>query len=109
MAGRTQALAQAIVDDYDGSAARVWEEAATGEELQRRLKALPGFGDQKARIFLALLAKRFGVTPPGWQEAAGPYAVDGYFSVADIVDPESLAKVRQYKKAMKAAAKTPPA
>jgi uncharacterized HhH-GPD family protein len=109
MAGRTQALAQAIVDDYDGSAARIWEDAATGEELFRRLKALPGFGDQKARIFLALLAKRLGITPSGWQEAAGPYAVDGYFSVADIVDPESLAQVRQHKKAMKAAAKNPTA
>jgi uncharacterized HhH-GPD family protein len=66
MAARTQALARAILDDYDGSAAKIWEGAATGDELFRRLKALPGFGDQKARIFLALLAKRLGVAPPGW-------------------------------------------
>ena len=79
--------------------------AATGPELYQRLKALPGFGDQKARIFLALLAKRLGVQPPGWEEAAGPYAADGFYSVADIDSPESLAKVREYKKAKKAAAK----
>ena len=105
MAARTQAMAQALVEDYGGSAARVWEEAATGAELVGRLKALPGFGDQKARIFLALLAKRLGVQPPGWEEAAGPYAADGFYSVADIDSPESLAKVREYKKAKKAAAK----
>ena len=105
MAARTQTLARAIVDDYGGSATSVWETAATGPELYQRLKALPGFGDQKARIFLALLAKRLGVEPPGWEEAAGPYAADGFYSVADIDSPESLAKVREYKRAKKAAAK----
>ena len=105
MAARTQALARALVDDYGGSASAVWEGAATGPDLFQRLKALPGFGDQKARIFLALLAKRLGVQPPGWEEAAGPYAADGFYSVADIDSPESLAKVREYKKAKKAAAK----
>ena len=105
MAARTQALARAIVDEYGGAAAAVWESAATGQEVYQRLKALPGFGDQKARIFLALLAKRLGVQPPGWEEAAGPYAGDGFYSVADIDSPESLAKVREYKKAKKAAAK----
>ena len=105
MAGRTQALARALVDDYDGSASALWETADPGAELYRRLKALPGFGDQKARIFVALLAKRLGVQPPGWQEAAGPYADDGLYSVADIDSPETLAQVRDYKKAKKAAAK----
>jgi len=105
MAGRTQALARALVEQYGGSAAAVWETAATGQELLTRLQALPGFGAQKARIFLALLGKRLGVRPPGWEEAAGPYAADGFYSVADIDSPESLAKVRTYKRAMKAAAK----
>jgi uncharacterized HhH-GPD family protein len=105
MAARTQLLARALVDHYGASAAAVWDTAASGQELYERLRALPGFGDQKARIFLALLAKRLGVQPPGWQEAAGPYAVDGFTSVADIDSPESLAKVREYKRAKKAAAK----
>jgi len=105
MAGRTQALARALVEDYDGSASALWETADSGRELYRRLKALPGFGDQKARIFVALLAKRLGVQPPGWQEAAGVYADDGFYSVADIVSPETLAQVRAYKQAKKAAAK----
>ncbi len=105
MAARTQALARVIVDEYGGDAASVWRTAESGPELYRRLKALPGFGDQKARIFLALLAKRLGVRPPGWEEAAGAYAADGFYSVADIVNPETLAKVREYKRAKKAAAK----
>jgi len=105
MAARTQALARVIVDEYGGSASALWETAATGQELYRRLRALPGFGDQKARIFVALLAKRLGVAPPGWQEAAGAYADDGFSSVADIVSPETLARVRDYKRAKKAAAK----
>ncbi len=105
MAARTQALARAIVDEYRGSAASVWETAASGAELYRRLKALPGFGDQKARIFLALLGKQLGVQPLGWEEAAGPYAADGFYSVADITSPETLARVREYKRAKKAAAK----
>ncbi len=105
MAARTQAMARALVDGYGGSASAVWDTAANGRALYERLKALPGFGDQKARIFLALLAKRLGVQPPGWQEAAGAYAEDGFYSVADIESPETLAKVRDYKRAKKAAAK----
>jgi uncharacterized HhH-GPD family protein len=108
MAARTQALARAVVDEYGGSASAIWETADTGKELYRRLRALPGFGDQKARIFVALLAKRLGVQPAGWEEAAGSYAGDGFYSVADIVSPESLARVREYKRAKKAAAKAPP-
>ncbi len=105
MAARTQTLARTLVEEYGGSASAVWATAETGQELYRRLKALPGFGDQKARIFVALLAKRLGVQPPGWQEAAGAYADDGFYSVADIVSPETLAQVRAYKQAKKAAAK----
>lgn len=107
MAKRIQALAQIIVDRYDGDAAAVWTAGdPDGAEVLRRLKALPGFGDQKARIFLALLGKQYGVTPQGWRAAAGDYGKAGSFmSVADVVDPGSLEKVRSYKKQMKAAAK----
>ena len=105
MAGRTQDLCRALLERFDGDAASVWTSAATGTELFANLKALPGFGEQKARIFTALLAKRMGVTPPGWEDVAGPYAAVGHFSVADIDSPEALAAVREHKKAMKAAAK----
>ena len=105
MAGRTQDLCRALLERYDGDAESVWTSAASGEELFANLKALPGFGEQKARIFIAVLAKRMGVTPPGWDDVAGPYGQLGHFSVADIDGPEALAAVRQHKKAMKAAAK----
>ncbi len=107
MAKRIQALAQIIVDRYDGDAATVWAGGdPDGAEVLRRLKELPGFGDQKARIFLALLGKQYGVRPKGWREAAGDYGKAGtHLSVADIVDGGSLEKVRSYKKQMKAAAK----
>jgi len=107
MAKRIQALAQIIVDDYDGNAAAVWTAGSPdGAEVLRRLKALPGFGEQKARIFLALLGKQYGVNPKGWREAAGDYGKAGtHLSVADIVDAGSLEKVRSYKKQRKAAAK----
>ncbi|MBV8304057.1 MAG: Fe-S cluster assembly protein HesB [Acidimicrobiia bacterium] len=105
MAGRTLELCKALVEDYDGRAERVWETAGDGAELFGRLKALPGFGDQKAKIFIALLAKRMGVQPPGWQGAAGFYAEHGCYSVADVDGPDTLAKVREYKRAAKAEAK----
>jgi uncharacterized HhH-GPD family protein len=107
MGKRLQTLAQAIVDDYDGHAAAVWTAGdPDGPELLRRLKALPGFGEQKAKIFVALLGKQYGVTPKGWREAAGDYGKAGsYMSVADVVDGGTLEKVRSYKKQMKAAAK----
>lgn len=106
MAGRVQALATVVTEAYDGDAARIWTTAADTAELLARLKALPGFGDQKARIFAALLGKQLGVRPPGWREAIGPYAEEGsHRSVADVVDAESLQKVRAFKKDQKAAAK----
>jgi uncharacterized HhH-GPD family protein len=107
MAKRIQALAQIVVDDYDGNAAALWTAGdPDGPEVLRRVKGLPGFGDQKAKIFLALLGKQYGVTPAGWREAAGDYGKAGsYMSVADVVDPGSLEKVRSYKKQAKAAAK----
>ena len=105
MAGRTQDLCRALVERYDGDAGRVWTDAGTGKELFANLKALPGFGEQKARIFTALLAKRFGVAPPGWEDVAGPYGRPGHWSVADIDGPEALARVRQHKREIKAAAK----
>ncbi len=105
MAGRTQELCRILVEQYDGQAARVWTDAGTGRELFANLRALPRFGEQKARIFTAVLAKRLGVTPTGWEEVAGPYAAAGHFSVADIDGPDALAAVREHKKAVKAAAK----
>jgi uncharacterized HhH-GPD family protein len=107
MAGRVQALAAAVVEQYDGDTAAIWSTASTGAELLARLKALPGWGDTKARIFVALLGKQRGVQPPGWEQAAGAYAEVGSFrSVADVVDPASLAKVRAFKQEQKRAAKT---
>ncbi|QNI09578.1 Fe-S cluster assembly protein HesB [Mycobacterium kubicae] len=110
MAKRIQALAQIIVDRYNGDAAAIWTAGEPdGKELLRRLKGLPGFGEQKARIFLALLGKQYGVTPSGWQEAAGEFGKPGtHLSVADIVDAQSLGKVRSYKKQVKEAAKKVP-
>ena len=107
MAKRIQALAQIVLDRYDGDAAALWTaDNPDGPELLRRLKGLPGFGEQKARIFLALLGKQYGVTPKGWRAAAGEYGKAGTCtSVADIVDPGSLARVRSHKKQMKASQK----
>jgi uncharacterized HhH-GPD family protein len=106
MAARTQDLARLIADRYDGDPAAVWTGAATGKELVARLAELPGFGGYKAQIFAALLGKQLGVQPDGWREAAGHFGEDGsHYSVADIVDDDSLAAVRAYKKDLKAAAK----
>ena len=105
MAGRIQALAAVVRDDYDSDTAALWTTAPSGPELVRRLKALPGFGDQKARIFAALLGKQLGIRPEGWEDACGDYALPGFRSVADVTDEESLQKVRDHKKQMKAAAK----
>src|SRR4051794_38334456 len=106
MAERTQKLARAVVDEYGGDASAVWTGAKDGADLLKRVSALPGYGKQKAKILVALLGKQFGVTPKGWREAAGDYGAKGSTrSVADVVDEASLAKVRAFKKEMKAAAK----
>ncbi|HKE99609.1 MAG TPA: HhH-GPD-type base excision DNA repair protein [Actinomycetes bacterium] len=104
MAGRVQALCQHVVQTYDGDAAALWATAATGRELLARVRALPGFGEQKARIFVALLGKQLGVQPDGWREAAGPYGEPGSRrSAADVTDAASLAEVRAYKQAARQA------
>jgi uncharacterized HhH-GPD family protein len=104
-AKRVQELCRILVDDYDGRAEEIWTKAATGNDLYQRVKALPGFGDQKARIFIGLLGKQLGVRPPGWEAAAGRFGQAGtYMSVADIVDGDSLGRVRSYKQQIKAEA-----
>ncbi len=105
MAARLQTLAALVEEKYDGDTKRLWAEATTGKELLARVMELPGFGKQKAQIFVALLAKQLDVRPVGWEAAVGAYAEDGYRSVADVVDEASLQKVRDYKKQKKAAAK----
>lgn len=106
MAGRVQVLARLIADEYDGDAAAVWTTATSGAELLRRVSALPGFGAAKAQIFVALLGKQLGVRPDGWREASGRFGADGsYISVADIVDEDSLGRVRSYKQQLKGTVK----
>jgi uncharacterized HhH-GPD family protein len=106
MAGRVQEVCRALIVRFDGDAANLWKDAGSGAELVKRIASLPGFGKQKSQIFTALLGKQFGVQPPGWREAAGGYGEQGAFrSVADIVDADSLEKVRAYKREMKAAAR----
>jgi uncharacterized HhH-GPD family protein len=106
MAARVQALCRVLAETYDGDAAQVWAGAQTGGDLLKRIGALPGFGEQKAKIFVALLGKRLDVRPEGWREAAGHYGEEAaHRSVADIVDEASLGKVRSYKQQLKAAAK----
>ena len=107
MAGRIQAVAAAVLSEYDGDVTRLWTSAdPDGAEVLRRLRALPGFGEQKARIFLALLGKQRGVEPRGWREAAGAYGEEGARrSIADVTDADSLVAVRETKRAAKAAAR----
>jgi uncharacterized HhH-GPD family protein len=102
MAARLQALAAHVVEEYGGDTARLWEEASSGKELMKRLGALPGFGKQKSQIFVALLGKQLGVRPSGWEDVAGAYAEEGaHRSVADVVDAQSLERVRSFKKEQK--------
>jgi len=107
MATRIQSLCAFLVENYDGSVEALWTSGdPDGKEVLKRLKALPGYGDQKARIFLALLGKQIGVEPKGWREAAGDYGTEGSRrSIADVVDDKSLHEVREFKKAAKAEAK----
>jgi uncharacterized HhH-GPD family protein len=102
MGKRTQDLCQYLVDHYGGDAAAVWSGVDDGHELVRRVRALPGFGGEKSKIFSAMLAKRFGVRPPGWEEATAPFSDDQPRSVADIDSAESLQRVRGWKKMMRA-------
>jgi uncharacterized HhH-GPD family protein len=103
MGKRIHELCVVLTEQYEGTGENVWKRVDSGEELFRRLRALPGFGEEKARIFLALLAKRFGVRPPAWERFAGPFADPMPRSVADVDGPETLARVREWKKAQKAA------
>lgn len=105
MAKRVHALCVHLVEEYDGDATAVWEGAADGKDLFARLTDLPGYGKQKAQIFLALLAKQLGVCPEGWEAKAGDYAKEGFRSIADVTSPETLQKVRDHKREMKAKAK----
>lgn len=105
MATRVVRLAEAVVEHHGGDAARIWRGVKDASVLHERLAALPGFGDEKASIFLALLAKQIGVRPDGWEAAAGEYALEGYRSIADVVDADSLLLVRESKQAVKQAEK----
>lgn len=105
MGKRIRQVCQAVVDDYDGTASNIWRGVESGTELFRRLKALPGYGDEKSKIFVAILGKTQGMTPDGWRDAAGKFGDDVPRSVADITDEASLAVVREWKKAQKAAKK----
>jgi len=106
MGKRVQALCRVVEEEYGGDAAQVWLSATSGRELLARLRALPGFGEQKARIFVALLGKQLGVRPDGWREAAGAYGEEGSRrSVADVTDPQTLSEVRAYKQQAKRAAR----
>ena len=109
MAARVQTVAGVVATDWAGDASAIWTSGSPdGAEILRRLKRLPGFGEQKAKIFLALLGKRLGITAAGWREASAPYGEEGSFrSVADIVDADTLTRVRETKRAAKAAAKKP--
>ena len=105
MAKRLQDLCRALLERYDGRAEAIWEGVDDSAELRRQMEALPGFGKQKAQIFVALLGKQVGVQPKGWREAAGAYGGDDALrSVADVTSPETLLQVREYKQAAKAAA-----
>ena len=105
MAERIQAVSRIVVEEYDGDAERIWTRAEDGKDLLRRMTALPGFGQQKAQIFIALLAKQLDVRPQGWESVVGDYSLEGHRSVADVVDASSLEKVRSFKKQKKAAAR----
>ena len=105
MGKRTHELCTFVTENYDGDAGKIWKGVRTGDELYTRLRALPGYGDDKAKIFMAILAKRLGKKPVGWEQAAAPFSDEAPRSVADIGSAEGLLRVREFKKAQKAAAK----
>jgi uncharacterized HhH-GPD family protein len=105
MGKRIHAVCEALVADYRGNAVNIWKGVDSADEVYRRLRALPGYGDEKSRIFVAILGKTQGVDLDGWREAAGKFGDDTPRSVADIHDEVSLGKVRVWKKAQKAAKK----
>lgn len=105
MGKRIRQVCEVLSDEYDGDAVNLWADADSGEDLYHRLQALPGYGDEKSKIFVAILGKTQEVTPDGWRKAAGKFGDDEPRSVADITDDESLARVREWKKAQKAAKK----
>jgi len=98
MARRVQAMTQAVVKDYGGEAGAVWREARDGDDLAKRISRLPGFGEMKTKIMISVLAKKFGVKPPGWEKHAA-----SWHSVADVDSPETMAQARAVKRKMKAA------
>jgi uncharacterized HhH-GPD family protein len=102
MGRRAHDLSQFLVEHYDGDAGAVWRDVDTGDELYRRVRELPGYGDEKAKIFVAILAKRLGVRPPGWEAVSAPFSDTTPRSVADIDSTETLTRVREFKKMMKA-------
>lgn len=106
MGRRTHELCRYVTDNYGGDAGAIWAGVDDAGELMARVRALPGFGDEKSRIFVAMLAKRLGVRPAGWEQATAPFSDDQPRSVADIDSAESLARVREWKKAMKAKGKS---
>jgi uncharacterized HhH-GPD family protein len=103
MAQRIQGVCQVLADKYKGKAENIWKDVSDGQELFRRLREFPGYGEEKTQIFIALLAKRFDITPDGWKKAAGVFSDAKPRTVADITSPETLLKVRAWKKAEKAA------
>ncbi|HKA94057.1 MAG TPA: HhH-GPD-type base excision DNA repair protein [Acidimicrobiia bacterium] len=102
MGKRTYELCAFVVEHYGGDAGAIWRDAPSGHEIYRRLRELPGYGEEKSKIFLAILGKRLGQAAPGWEEAAAPFSDDTPRSVADVGSPEALAQVREFKKARKA-------
>jgi uncharacterized HhH-GPD family protein len=106
MAKRTHALCAHIVEHYDGEPGRLWQTTSDPKVLFDRLHALPGFGEEKAKIFLAILGKRLRVAPPGWEEYARPFSDEQPRSVADVDSAESLTRVRAWKQAQKAKGRT---
>lgn len=101
MGKRIWAASEHVLEVYDGDVSRLWTEAENGAELLKRLKAVPGYGAEKSKIFIAILAKRFDFMPSGWEKASAPFSDDEPRSVADVADEESLARVRSWKKMMK--------